>query len=406
MAEHRRSGKLAVILHADIVGSTELVHRDEQLAHARIQETFHRFSDTIKNYNGKVRELRGDALLAEFDRASDAVTAALLFQATFSKYNSQLNDSIQPAMRVGIAMGEVVIADETITGVGVVLAQRLEQLAESGSVVIQGAAYETIPGRFPFEFANLGEHKVKGLGEPVRAYEAKLKVGAEIPQPSPAKHRIRNSLILVCIMAVIAVSAVLLWFKPWEQPLGSAPSDRIALSLPSKPSVAILPFDNLGNDPDQSYFADGLTDDLITNLSLYRELFVIARNSTFVYKGKAVDVKQIGRDLGVAFVVEGSVRRENNRVRINAQLIDAQSGNHVWAERFDRQFSDVFAIQDEITRSIAGRLAPEITRVGIEESRNKPTEDLDAWDLYLQATAALAEFNRKAEISGACPRAG
>ena len=170
MADNRRSGKLAVILHADIAGSTALVHQDERLAHERIQETFHRTSEIINRYHGHVRELRGDALLAEFERASDAVTAALALQANQSEYNAHFTDNIQPAVRVGIAMGEVIVADKTVTGAGVVLAQRVEQLAEPGGVVIQGAAYETIPGRFPFTYDNLGEHKVKGFEKPVRAF--------------------------------------------------------------------------------------------------------------------------------------------------------------------------------------------------------------------------------------------
>ena len=173
MAERHQTGKLAVILHADVAGSTALVQQDERLAHERIQETFHRFSDIITQYHGRVRELRGDALLAEFERASDAVTAALAFQADQPSYLSQFNDKILPTVRAGIAMGEVIIADNTVTGAGVVLAQRVEQLSEPGGVVIQSAAYETIPGRFPFEYKDQGEHEVKGFDKPVRAYSAR-----------------------------------------------------------------------------------------------------------------------------------------------------------------------------------------------------------------------------------------
>ena len=184
MAKDRLSGKLAVILHADIVGSTALVHQDEQLAHQRMQDAFRRFGDTISKYYGQVREIRGDALLAEFERASDAVTAALAFQADQVQFNAQFGDQLRPTLRVGIAMGEVVVADNTITGTGVVLAQRLEQLAEPGGVVIQGAAYETIPRRFPFDFVNMGEHEVKGFDEPVRAYSAILTSEKILPVPS------------------------------------------------------------------------------------------------------------------------------------------------------------------------------------------------------------------------------
>ena len=232
MADNSRSGKLAVILHADVAGSTALVQQDEQVAHGRIQNTFRCFGDTITKYRGHVRELRGDALLAEFERASDAVTAALAFQAEQIDYNAQLNDSLQPKVRVGIAMGEVIVADDTITGAGVVLAQRLEQLSEPGGVVIQGAAYETIPGRFPFEYANLGEHQVKGFDEPVRAYSASLKRDRDIPQPGPLVHRTRNTIIAFASIAVIIAGIALMWIKPWEIREEPASLERMAFPLP------------------------------------------------------------------------------------------------------------------------------------------------------------------------------
>ena len=391
--------KLAVILHADIADSTMLVQHDERLAHERIQIAFRSFSGTIEKYQGRVRELRGDAILAEFDRASDAVMAALAFQIDQANFTEHLNDDIRPELRIGIALGEVIIADKTMTGAGVVLAQRVEQLAVSGGVCITAAIHEALPQRMPFDLDNLGEHQVKGFDETVRVYRVTLQPGARVASSEQNQangfrgRKLKQIAALTTILVI--VFAVAYWAKPWTPGQEPTSGQQMELSLPDKPSIAVLPFTNMSADPLQDYFSDGLTQDLITKLSLYRELFVIARNSTFVYKGKAVDVKQVGRELGVAFVVEGSVRRENNRVRINAQLIDANSGNHVWAERFDREFNDVFAIQDEISRSIAGRLAPEISKASAEQSRNKPTEDLDAWDLYLRATAALAEFNRE-----------
>ena len=248
MAKDRLSGTLAVILHADVAGSTELVHQNEQLAHQRIQDTFHRFGDTISKYHGHVRELRGDALLAEFERASDAVTAALAFQAGQTDHNAQLNDNIQPTVRVGIAMGEVIIADDTITGTGVVLAQRLEQLSKPGGVVIQGAAYETIPGRFPFEYEDLGRHEVKGFEQPVRVYSASLKSDTDIPQPGPLGHGNRNTIVAIAAVAFIVAGIALMWFKPWEVREKPAMEERMAFALPDKPSIAVLPFTNMSDD--------------------------------------------------------------------------------------------------------------------------------------------------------------
>ena len=288
MPKGRLSGKLAVILHADVVSSTFLVHQDEQLAHQRIQDAFRRFGVTISNYYGQVRELRGDALLAEFERASDAVTAALAFQAEQIHYNGELIDQLQPTVRVGIAMGEVVLADNTITGTGVVLAQRLEQLAEAGGVVIQGAAYETIPGRFPFEFVNLGEHEVKGFDEPVRVFSANLKTNTTIPLPESSTNKTRNSLIATVAFAIVIVGALLQWVKPWEIRDEPASPERMAFPLPSKPSIAVLAFDNLSADQSQEYLSDGISEGIIRELSRFPQLFVIARNSSFTYKGKPV----------------------------------------------------------------------------------------------------------------------
>ena len=228
-------------------------------------------------------------------------------------------------------MGEVVIADNTITGAGVVLAQRLEQLAEPGGVVIQAAAQETIPNRFPFEYTDLGGHEVKGFEKPVQAYSTSLGKGAIIPQPEQADHRLRNSVVAIVSVAVIATGVALMWFKPWEVREEPASVERMVFPLPDEPSIAVLPFDNLSNDPEREYFSDGFTEDIITRLSKFPDLFVIARNSTFTYKDKPVKVQQVSEDLGVRYIVEGSVQQSSDQIRINAQLIDALSGKHLWA---------------------------------------------------------------------------
>ena len=395
MAERRRSGKLAVILHADIAGSTELVKQDEHLAHERIQETFQRFSTTITKYHGRVRELRGDALLAEFERASGAVSAALAFQADHKEYITNLNDPIQPTVRVGIAMGEVVIADKTITGEGVVLAQRLEQLAEPGGVVIQGAAYETIPGRFPFEYENLGEHEVKGFDEPVRVYSARLKSNVSIPPPERVDHRFRNAVVAFASVAIVVTGVALMWFKPWEVREEPASVERMAFPLPDKPSIAVLPFDNLSGEPDQDYFVDGLTEDIITELSHFTELFVISRTSTFTYKGKDVKVGQVAEELGVQYVLEGSVRRTDTELLVTVQLIDATSGAHIWAERYERPISELRTLEGDLLQKIVSTVAGRVEKAGRRIAERKQTDNLTAYEHVLRGYALMEEYSKE-----------
>jgi adenylate cyclase len=345
MEKEQLSRKLAVILHADVVGSTSLVQKNETLAHERIQAVFHQFSESINSYGGITRELRGDALVAEFERASDAVPAALAFQAINGELNSRLDDDIQPQLRIGISLGEVIIADNTITGAGVVLAQRLEQLADSGGVVVQGSVSETIPARMPFEFNSLGEQVLKGFDQPVRAFSVKLQSGAELPQP--------------------------------EVSTTPQKPDSTTLEISDKPSIAVLPFNNMSGDPEQEFFADGIAEDIITALSRFHDLLVIARNSSFVYRGTSVDMRQVGRELNVQYVLEGSVRTASNRVRITAQLIEAHSGNHVWAERFDRSLEDVFEVQDEITALVASTVSQQMSVAEYRSAISRADQDLD-----------------------------
>ena len=260
-----------MIVHADVVSSTELVRLNETVADQRIQDAFRRFSKEIVSHDGIAHEIRGDALVAEFAKASDAVMAFLAFQDANTSRNDELPDDIRPVLRIGIALGEVVVTDNRMTGEGVVLAQRLEQLAEPGGVCIQDAAYQTVPKRLPFDYENLGDRELKGFDEPVRAYAARRKSEAQ-PEVAPQL-------------------------------------EQESLKLPEEPSIAVLPFANISGDPEQEYFSDGITEDIITALSRIPGLLVIARNSTMVYKGKAVDIKQVGREQGVRYVLEGSVRK-------------------------------------------------------------------------------------------------
>jgi TolB-like protein len=357
--QHTR--KLAVILHADIMDSTALVQQNETIAHDRIQQEFRLLSKTIELYGGSACEIRGDALVAEFSRASDAVSAALLFQQQKSNRNRELEDDIRPEFRIGISLGEVVIADGTVTGAGVILAQRLEQLAPAGGVVVQGTVSETVPDRLPFEFESLGEQTLKGFKRPVRAFVASGSPGTQVPDPDVVKKEV--------------------------------PDQRNEPASPVKyePSIAVLPFDNISGDPEQEYFSDGITEDIITELSRFRSLSVIARSSSFTFKNKESDVIMIGDELGVDYIVEGSVRKQQDRVRITAQLVEAASGTHVWAQRYDRELQDIFDVQDEVTQmivaTVGGRLEDHRIRIRDRAGAN-------SWSVYDLVLSAQANHYR------------
>jgi len=381
MEKDQLSRKLAVILHADVVGSTSLVQQHETLAHQRIQAVFNNLAKTISSYGGIAHEIRGDALVAEFERASDAVAAALAFQVLNDEINSTLSDDIQPGLRIGVSLGEVVIADNTITGAGVVLAQRLEQLAGSGGVVVQGSVSETVPGRMPFEFQSLGEQELKGFDQPVRAFLVCLQPGKVMPAPEPKS----------ASQAVNQVNSRLpskLSAESYEALIGER------LELPQKPSIAVLPFQNMSSDPDQEFFADGMSEDILTTLSRVPELVVIARNSTFAYKGRAVDVRQVGRELGVRHVLEGSIRKSGSRIRITAQLVDTMSGDHIWAERYDRNIEDIFDIQDEITRNIVVELQVKLSTGELSRLTASGTDNIEAWEIVMRAGVLVEAHSR------------
>jgi adenylate cyclase len=322
-----------------------------------MQAAFRDFSAAIHAYSGTTREIRGDALVAEFERASDAVAAAIAYQSGGMHSEPPQADDLQPQLRMGISLGEVIIADNTITGAGVVLAQRLEQLAEPGGVVVQGSVAETVPARIPFEFESIGDQTLKGFDQPVRACKVGLKAGQALPAP--------------------------------ERAAKSNTGGRKSHVLHEKPSVAVLPFANMSNDPEQEYFADGIAEDIITALSQIKQWLVIARNSSFAYKGRHVDIREIARELGVRYVLEGSVRKSGNRIRITGQLIEAESGSHLWADKFDGDLEDVFALQDQITESVVGAIEPSLRLAEIARSKRKPPTDIGAYDLFLQALPHL-----------------
>jgi adenylate cyclase len=387
------SRKLAVILHADVVGSTTLVQQNEALAHERIQGAFNRFSEIINSYTGITRELRGDAILAEFDRASDAVSAALAFQIANRDFNSTLNDDIQPRLRVGVSLGEVIVADNTITGAGVVLAQRVEQLAESGGLCITAALHEALPKHMPFELDDLGQKMLKGFDDQVHVYRVSITSGQSIPppeqisktSPSSSKWQVATSAVIALVLAIV----LFYFFAPWVTETEKAQVDA-AIPLEDKLSIAVLPFTNMSNDIEQEYFVDGMTEDVITDLSKLSGLLVIARNSVFTYKGSSPDVQQVAEELGVKYVLQGSVRRAGDQLRINAQLINAETGKHLWAERYDRKLQSIFAIQDEIAASIVQALKIHLGARETEALQARATINFEAYDLFLKGQRLLS----------------
>ena len=343
--------KLTAILCTDVVGYSRLMGDDPEGTLQTLTEYRAVFSDKIQGYKGRVVNAPGDSLLADFGSVLEAVSCAVDIQRELAERNQDRTDERRMDFRIGINLGDVLVKDGDIYGDGVNVASRLESLAEPGGICISGSVHEQVRKRLPLHFGDLGEQQVKNIAEPVRAYLV-------LTKPGDAAHRVAQA-------------------KQQTAKKGSA--------LPERPSIAVLPFDNLSADPNQAFFADGLVEDILTSLSAVSSMTVIARNSTFAYKGKAVDVRQVAKDLGVRYVVEGSVRQGGNRLRITAQLIDSSDGSHLWAEKYDRVVEDIFDIQDEITKEIVTAL-----RVNLSDSEqalllNRGTNNVQAWNHCVQA---------------------
>ena len=338
--------RLAAILAADIAGYSALMGADEADTVRNLKEHQTVVLPMIKEHGGRIIDTAGDGILAEFSSVVSAAECAVAIQRTMAERNADVEEARRMRFRIGINQGDVVFDDTRVYGDGVNVAARLENLAEPGGICISRKVYEDISGKMQLAFVDLGEQQLKNIAQPIRAYR---------------------------------VSG--------DQLAAARPTAKPTLALPDKPSIAVLPFTNLSGDPEQEYFTDGMVEDIITGLSRFRWLFVIARNSSFTYKGRAVDVRQVGRELGVRYLLEGSVRKSANRVRIAGQLIDASSGMHLWADRFDGAHEDVFELQDQLTASVVGAIAPRLEQAEIERARRKPTESLDAYDFYLRGLA-------------------
>lgn len=382
--------RLAAILAADVVGYSRLMEADEAWTLAALKSRREALIDPkIAQYHGRIVKLMGDGLLAEFPSAVEAVQCAIEVQHMMAGRNADAPEERCITYRVGINIGDIVVEDNDIFGDGVNIAARLEGLADPGGICISRSVYTQIADKLDLEFENLGEQKVKNIVKPIMVYRVALdtKAAALVTPVAQVivrpKHR-RWSVIAGAVAVLALTVGGALWWRPWTPGVEPASVERMAFPLPDKPSIAVLPFDNLGGDPEQEYFADGMTDDLITDLSKVSGLFVIARNSSFSYKGQQVKVRQVAEELGVRYVLEGSVRRAGIEVRINAQLIDAATGGHLWADRYDGPLADVFALQDRVTRKIVAVLAVKLTSGEQQRMDRKETEVPEAYDAFLK----------------------
>jgi len=355
VARKHADQRLTAILAADVVGYSRLMEADERATLSSLDASRAVFQEHVTGHGGRIFDTAGDSVLAVLQSAIGAVEAAIAIQDELYGRNESLPEDQRMHFRLGVNLGDVIEKDDgSVYGSGVNVAARLENLADPGGICISDKVQVEIEGKLDLGTEFIGEHEVKNIARPVRAF----RVNAD-----PAAQDVADT----------------------------APP----LALPDKPSIAVLPFTNLGGDPQQEYFADGIAEDLITALSCIRWLFVTARNSTFAYKGQSPDVRRVGKDLGVHYVVEGSVRKGGERVRITAQLVDAATGNHIWAEHYDRNLSDIFALQDEISETMVAALQGEVGEFERERAHRKPPESLDAWESYQRGMWHLWRYNAK-----------
>jgi len=355
LTNERVERRLAAVLAADVAGYSRLMGGDEEGTLAALKAIRKALVDpAISEHRGRIVKTTGDGLLVEFASAVDAARCAVAVQHNVAQQNSDVPPQRRIEFRIGIHVGDIIIDDNDIFGDGVNIAARLEGIAEPGGVCISDDAQRQIRGKVDVAYDDMGPQTLKNIAEPMRAW--RLRIEPALASTAQAK----------------------------------PPAEVVpALALPDKPSIAVLPFQNMSGDAEQEYFADGMAEDIITALSRFKSLFVIARNSSFTYKGKSVDIKQVGRELGVRYVLEGSVRKAGNRVRITGQLIEATTGRHLWADKFDGALEDVFGLQDQVTTSVVGLIAPTLEQAEIERAKQKPTDRLDSYDLFLRGMALV-----------------
>jgi adenylate cyclase len=394
MAEESFKRKLAAILSADVEGYSRLMDDDEEATIRTLTAYRSAITDLVQQYRGRVVDAPGDNLLAEFTSVVDAVNCAVEIQRELAERNEKLSEDRKMQFRIGVNLGDVVEEEGRIYGDGVNIAARVESMADAGGICISGRAYDQVANKLGLEYDNLGEHQVKNISQPIRVYRVLSFPGAAAHRVIQAQETVgkkwRKTALVIAAVLVVGIAAATIWnfyLRPAPPAVEKASVEKMAYPLPDKPSIAVLAFDNLSDDPKQDYFSDGLTEEIITALSKINSMFVIARNSTFTYKGKPVKVKQVAEDLGVRYVLEGSVRKAGDRLRITAQLIDALKGHHLWAERYDRDLEDIFIIQDDITKKIITGLNVKLSGDKDLHLKEKGTDNLEAYLKLLQLNA-------------------
>ncbi|NIS69266.1 MAG: tetratricopeptide repeat protein [Proteobacteria bacterium] len=391
MVEETFKRKLTAILSADVKGYSRLMREDEEGTIRTLREYREAVANVIKQHRGRVVDSPGDNILAEFSSVVDAVRCAVEVQKELEGRNAELPAKRRMEFRIGINLGDVVEEEERIYGDGVNVAARVEGLADGGGICVSGTAYDQIGKKLSLGYEYLGEQTVKNIEKPIRVYRVLMEpeaAGKVIGEERPRPRRWRWAAVGGGVVLIIVAGVLVIWNSYLPSPsVEPASMERMALPLPERPSIAVLPFENLSGDPEQDYIGDGITENIITGLSQIPDMFVIARSSVFTYKGKPVKIQQVSEELGVRYVLEGSVQKAGDHLRLTAQLIDALKGHHLWAERYDREVKDLFALQDEVTMKILTALEVKLT-VG-EMARMRRPESFEVWGHLVRGTYLL-----------------
>ena len=398
MADENYKRKLTAILSADVAGYSRLMGDDEVATVSTLKTNRNLITDKVQAFNGRVVDSPGDNLLAEFRSIVDAVSCAVAIQEGLRAENDNLPENRKMNFRIGVNLGDVIQDGDRIYGDGVNIAARIEGLSDPGGVAISGTAFDNVRNKLDCGYQFSGEHVVKNIANPVRVYkiltdpECAGKVIGEKRFLGRMSRRVAMSAILISAIIIGALVSYYIYLHQSGR-IEPASVKKMAFPLPDKPSIAVLPFDNMSGDSDQTYIADGISENIIAALSKIPELFVISRNSTFNYKGKPVKVQQIAEDLGVRYVLEGSIQKSGERLRVTAQLIDALKGHHVWSEKYDRKLEDLFGVQDDITLNIAVAMQVELTE-GEQAQVRHQTENLQAWSLAVKAQGLFETYRK------------